>query len=264
MSPATTGRRTPAAERPATGTAPSQGITKPPPGPVPCSSPARLLVEQLPLLHQSGRAPAAGGRPELAGSRARRRRGLQLLPAADGSAHHHLVAGPAARTPARDRRRARWRRSRSSRCICLPSTSASRPSRVRTASGWSACRSGCGPRNPNAHTFGPITSQRLCRRHHGHGDREGPPTSPGTWATAPRSSAIRRARRTSRSSGGRTPPTAATPTRSRARHRRMTPTPSPRPRAGSSPGRARARPGRSASTASTARPRSGSAKRRCS
>ena len=41
-------------------------------------------------------------------------------------------------------------------------------------------------------------------------------TSPGTWATAPRSSAIRRARRTSRSTGGRTPPTAATPTRSRA------------------------------------------------
>ena len=38
--PVTTGRRTPAPERPATGMAPSQGITKPPPGPVPCSSPA--------------------------------------------------------------------------------------------------------------------------------------------------------------------------------------------------------------------------------
>ena len=74
-------------------------------------------------------------------------------------------------------------------------------------------------KDPNDHTVRPDHRERLGRRHHDHGDREGPARSPGTWATAPRSSATRRARRTSRRTGGRTPPTAATPTRSRARTR---------------------------------------------
>ena len=47
------------------------------------ASPDGLLVEHLQLLHQAARSAAARRRPELAGPRAGRRRGLQLLPAAD-------------------------------------------------------------------------------------------------------------------------------------------------------------------------------------
>ena len=147
VSRATTGRRTPATERPATGTAPSQGITKPPPGPVPCSSPRGYWSNSYHCYISPVEPAAAGGRSELAGPRARRRRGLQLLPAAD-----RVCSSPSGRRTRRpnsgsgtDAARGGADRDRAD-AVCRRSTSASRPSRVRTASAWSACRSGCGPR----------------------------------------------------------------------------------------------------------------------
>ena len=124
----------------------SQGITKPPPGPVPCSSPVRATgrtattatsVRSSPSRRRATRAGRATSPATARSTTATSRRPVCSSPSGRRTRR---------RTPARDRRRARWRRSRSSRCICRPSTSASRPSRVRTASAWSACRSGCGPR----------------------------------------------------------------------------------------------------------------------
>ena len=134
----------------------SQGITKPPPGPVPCSSPEGYWSNSYNcyIRHVDPQPPA--GDPFWQGP-TWLRRGLQLLPTADRDADQHLGAGPRRRTLARGRHLARWRRSRSSRCTCQRSISASPPSLVRTASVSSACRCGCGRKAPNGHTFGPIT-----------------------------------------------------------------------------------------------------------
>ena len=211
-----------------------QGITKPPPGPVPCSSEygywsngyncyISLLDPQPPAgdPNWQGHEPGDGAvyncyQPQ-----------TDLLIWIWSPTRH--------RTPGPGRRRARSRRSPSSRWTSGRSTSASRPSLARTASASSACRCGCGQPTPTATRSDrspsrppPVASRSPRRR--------GFTRSPGTWETAPRSSARRPARRTRRRTASRSRPTAGTSTRSPARPSRAGSTPSPRPRTGSSPG----------------------------
>ena len=91
----TTGRQTPALDTPAIGTRPSKG-SRATGGAGALHERDGFLVEPLQLLCPAREAAAAGRRPELAGSRAGRRRGLPVLSASDRHAGLRLVAGPAA------------------------------------------------------------------------------------------------------------------------------------------------------------------------
>ena len=164
----------------------------------------------------------------------------------------------------RDRRRARWRRSRSSRCSLSAINIGIAPEPGPDSIGLVGMPVWMWAKDPNDHTVGPITASasaggititataKVLAHHLGHGRRHRGRLRYGGHAVQAgvRAEGLPRLR-----------PHLQEVERAPDR---MTPTPSPRPRAGSSPGRARARPGRSASTASTARPRSGSARRRCS
>ena len=259
VSQVTTDRRTPAAERPATGMARAKHHETARAGALLIAR--GLLVEQLSLLHQSGRAPAAGGRPSWQGHE----------------------PGDGRCTTATSRRRVCSSPSgRRTRPGLRHGTNAARGGADRDRADASVChqhrhraRAGSGQhrtvgmpvwmwaKNPNAHTVGPITESASAG---GITVTATAKVLDITWDMGDGTEVVCNTAGTPYKPefGRKDSPTAATPTRSRAPARRMTPTPSPRPRVGSSPGRARARPGRSASTASTARPRSGSAKRRCS
>ena len=242
-SPETTARRTRALARPATGIRRAQGLTKPPAGPVPCTSEYGLLVERLQLLHQAARS-AAAGRAIPAG------KGTSRATAPSTAATSRRPASSSAsgrrtrrRTPARGRHPARSRSSRSTRWTCGRSTSASRPSPVRTASASSACRCGCGPRTPTSTPS--VRSRRRRPRagitvtatarapqdHLGHGRRHRGRLPHGRHAVqgGVRQTGVARLRPRLREV--------------ERRASRATSTPSPRPRTGSSRGRAQDRPG---------------------
>ena len=196
----------------------AQGITKPPPGPVPCSSEygywsnsyncyISLLDPQPPAgdPNWQGHEPGDGAvyncyQPQTD----------LLIWIWSADPPPNSGAGPTPREVAQiaieqmDLRR---------------STSASRPSPARTASASSACPCGCGQPTPTATRSGRSPSRpRLAAS-------RSPPLlgstgSPGTWATAPRSPARAPARRTRRRTATSSRPTAGTSMRSPARRSR--------------------------------------------
>ena len=166
----TTDRRTPAAERPATGMArakASRNLRR-----AGALLIARgLLVEQLSLLHQSGRAPAAGRRPT----------GRVTSPATGrcttATSRRRVCSSPSGRRDPPDSGTGPTPREVAQIAIEQMHLSAINigiaPSRVRTASAWSACRSGCGPRTrtPTPSALSPRAPLPAASRHR---DREGP------------------------------------------------------------------------------------------
>jgi hypothetical protein len=251
----------------ATGTAPSRTSSKPPPGPVPCTSEYGYWSNSYRcyISATSTRSPGPG-RPELAGRlRAERRRGLPLLPAADGPAHLDLVAGPTPELRAPARPRARSRSSRSTQMnlrainIGIAPKPRGRQHRHRRHAGVDVGRQ---PRQPHGRadhrqsaSAGGITVTATAQSpqdHLGHGRRHRGHLHQAGHAVqgVVRQTEVTRLR--------------AHLYRSRARRSRTTSTRSPPPRTGSSHGKARADRNHPAERPRPIGRRSPSEKRRCS
>ncbi len=134
----------------------------------------RLLVEQLQLLHQPVDPQPPAGDPSWQGHEPGDGAVYNCYQPQTGMLIYDLVAGPAARTRAPGRRRARSPRSRSSRWTSRPSTSASRPSPGPDSIGLVGMPVWMWAKAPERPHLRADHRERVGRRDHDHRDREGP------------------------------------------------------------------------------------------